>query len=107
MNPMLKYQFNFQKTFHAAAMLLREHHGHMEPIRLLKLLYTTDRELLAECGRTLTGDQAVALRRGPVLTHVYDSRGTKARPPILPLGPSRFAATARSFFSKATSAPAG
>jgi uncharacterized phage-associated protein len=44
----------------------------MEYLRLLKLLYIADRELLAETGRTLTGDRAVAMKQGPVLSAVYD-----------------------------------
>jgi uncharacterized phage-associated protein len=69
---MLKYQFNFEKTLQAAAEILRQHHGRMESIRLLKLLYIADRELLVETGRILTGDRAVAMKRGPVLSAVYD-----------------------------------
>lgn len=68
---MLTFKFNFPKTFQAAATVLREHHGRMEFVRLLKLLYIADRELLAKTGRTLTGDQPVALPRGPVLDTVY------------------------------------
>jgi len=71
-NIMLTYKFDFQKTLQAAALLLRAHHNRMEYIRLLKLLYIADRELLAKIGRTLTGDQAIAMKRGPVLTTVYD-----------------------------------
>ncbi|WP_088255859.1 Panacea domain-containing protein [Fimbriiglobus ruber] len=69
---MLNYKFNFQKTLQASAVILGDHHGRMEYIRLLKLLYIADRELLAETGRTLTGDHAVAMKRGPVLSAVYE-----------------------------------
>ncbi|MBA4190814.1 MAG: hypothetical protein C0467_22740 [Planctomycetaceae bacterium] len=69
---MLTYKFNFLKTFQAAAVVLRDHDSRMDCVRLLKLLYLADRELLAETGRTLTGDKAVALPRGPVLLTVYD-----------------------------------
>jgi uncharacterized phage-associated protein len=41
-------------------------------MRLLKLLYIADRELLAESGRTLTGDQALAMKNGPVLHRIDD-----------------------------------
>ncbi len=69
---MLTYRFNFPKAFQATAVVLREHRSQMDFVRLLKLLYIADRELLAEIGRTLTGDRAEALERGPVLTTVYD-----------------------------------
>jgi uncharacterized phage-associated protein len=69
---MLNFDFDLEKTVQAAALLLREHHKRMEYIRLLKLLYIADREMLARRGRTLTGDRAVAMKRGPVLSTVYD-----------------------------------
>jgi uncharacterized phage-associated protein len=68
---MIIFHWNFEKTLHAAGVLLREHHGRMDRIRLLKLLYIADRELLTEMGRTLTGDTALAMKRGPVLRGVY------------------------------------
>jgi uncharacterized phage-associated protein len=67
---MLAYTFNFPKTFQAAVVLLKQHNGRMESARLLKLLYIADRELLAEIGRTLTGDEPAAMQRGPVLRTV-------------------------------------
>jgi uncharacterized phage-associated protein len=66
------FRFNFEKTLQAAAFLLGLDGRRMERIRLLKLLYIADRELLAQSGRPLTGDRAVALRHGPVLRQVYD-----------------------------------
>jgi uncharacterized phage-associated protein len=68
----MTFRFNFEKTLQAAAVLLGLDGNRMDRIRLLKLLYIADRELLAQCGRTLTGDRAVALKNGPVLSHVYD-----------------------------------
>jgi uncharacterized phage-associated protein len=68
---MLTFKFQFPKTFQATAAILREHGGQMDCVRLLKLLYIADRELLADTGETLTGDEAVALKRGPVLHNVY------------------------------------
>ncbi len=77
---MLLYHLNFDKTLAAAAEVLRNHHGRMEHMRLLKLLYIADRELLAETGRTLTGDHAVAMKNGPVLSGVYDLIKSKGDP---------------------------
>jgi uncharacterized phage-associated protein len=53
----------------------------MDRMRLIKLLYIADRELLAESGRTLTGDRAVAMKNGPVLSRVYDLIKGIAVPP--------------------------
>ncbi|MBP3957488.1 SocA family protein [Gemmata sp. G18] len=69
---MLTFKFKFPKAFQAAAVVLREHGGRANFIRLLKLLYITDRELLAQTGRTLTGDEAIALPKGPALKTVHN-----------------------------------
>jgi uncharacterized phage-associated protein len=68
----IQFRFNLDKTLAAAAVLLQEHHGRMEYFRLLKLLYIADRELLAETGQPLTGDDPYAMKRGPVLSRTYD-----------------------------------
>jgi uncharacterized phage-associated protein len=69
----MHFRFDFDKTLQAAGVLLDADGDRMEYMRLLKLLYITDRELLAETGRTLTGDRVVAMKNGPVLSHVYDT----------------------------------
>ena len=68
----MTFRFNFEKSLQAAGVLLSLDGHRMERIRLLKLLYIADRELLAETGRTITGDRAVAMNHGPVLSQVYD-----------------------------------
>jgi uncharacterized phage-associated protein len=68
----MTFRFDFDKTVQGAGVLLRLDANRMAYIRLLKLLYIADRELLAETGRTITGDEAVALKNGPVLSRVYD-----------------------------------
>ena len=60
----MTFRFSFEKSLQAAGVLLGLDGGRMERIRLLKLLYIADRELLAESGRTITGDRAVALITG-------------------------------------------
>ena len=68
----MTFRFHFEKTLQASAVLLGLDGGRMDRIRLLKLLYIVDRELLAEIGRPLTGDMAIAMKHGPVLSQVYD-----------------------------------
>jgi hypothetical protein len=65
-------RFNFEKTLQGAGVLLHLDADRMAYIRLLKLLYIADRELLAETGRSMTGDEAVAMKNGPVLSRIYD-----------------------------------
>lgn len=55
----------------AAAVLLGLDGDRMESIRLLKLIYIADREMLAEAGAPITGDRAVALKHGPAPSQVH------------------------------------
>ena len=76
----MTFRFDFDKALQAAGVLLTLDGDRMERIRLLKLLYIADRELLAETGRTITGDRAVAMKHGPVLSQVYNLiRGEASR----------------------------
>jgi len=68
----MTFRSNFEKSLQAAGVLLGLDGNRMERIRLLKLLYIADRELLGETGRTITGDRVVAMDHGPVLSEVYD-----------------------------------
>lgn len=68
----MTFRFNFEKSLQAAGVLLSLDNNRMERIRLLKLLYIADRELLARTGRTITGDRAVAMNHGPVLSQIYE-----------------------------------
>ena len=65
--------FDILKTMQGAAVLLKFEPSHaMSRLRLLKLLYIADRELLQTRMRPLTGDRPVAMRNGPVLSQTYD-----------------------------------
>jgi uncharacterized phage-associated protein len=68
----MNFRFDYHKTLQASGVLLGLDANRMAYIRLLKLLYIADREWLAEAGRTITGDEAVAMKNGPVLSRVYD-----------------------------------
>ena len=69
----IEFRFNFEKTLQAAAFLLsQEKDRRMSSLRLLKLLYVADREMLAATGKTITGDHAVAMKNGPVLSKTYN-----------------------------------
>jgi uncharacterized phage-associated protein len=76
----VQFRFDFDKTLQATGVLLEADDNRMETMRLLKLLYISDRELLAETGHPLTGDRVVAMKNGPVLSRVYDTiRGQTAQ----------------------------
>jgi uncharacterized phage-associated protein len=70
---MTGFPFNFTKALQAVATFLRRENRQCMPyMRALKLLYIADREALRETGRTITGDKAVAMKHGPVLSRLYD-----------------------------------
>jgi uncharacterized phage-associated protein len=65
--------FHFEKSIQATAALLRTSPTHrMSRLRVLKLLYLAEREVLKETGRTITGDRPVVMDHGPVLTSIYN-----------------------------------
>ena len=65
-------KFDTIKVTQAAAVLLKRYNGFITRKRLLKLLYIADRELIKQTRRPLTGDNAVAMDYGPVLSRTYD-----------------------------------
>lgn len=76
----MHFRFDYEKSLQAAGCLLELHDDRMEYVRLLKLLYIADREMMAQAGAPITGDRAVAMDHGPVLSHVYDLiKGKAAR----------------------------
>lgn len=67
------FRFNSLKTIQSAAFLLRREPAHrMNFVRLLKILYLAEREILAESGKPLTGSRVVAMRRGTIPQDVLD-----------------------------------
>jgi uncharacterized phage-associated protein len=64
--------FHVQKAIQAAAELLRFERNRMSYIRLLKLLYISDREALRESGLPLLGSRAVAMDHGPLHSDVLN-----------------------------------
>jgi len=77
------FAFKFDKALQAAGYLLRrEPARQMNYMRLLKVLYIADRESIRQTGRSITGDRATAMERGPVLSEVFDIiKGTHLRSP--------------------------
>jgi Protein of unknown function (DUF4065) len=69
---MMHFQFRFEKALQATGVLLELAGGRMEYLRLLKLLYISDREMIAESLSPITGDRVVAMNHGPVLSQIYD-----------------------------------
>lgn len=65
--------FNLDKAMAAASILLSDtEHQCMEYLRLLKLLYIVDREVLTESDAPLLGSRFVAMKNGPLHSRVFD-----------------------------------
>lgn len=73
-------KFSEKKTTEAAILLLKMAGGRMKYIRLLKLLYLSDRRAYAELGRSITNDRYCSMRYGQVPSRAYDlAKGTAAQ----------------------------
>ncbi len=59
-----------------AAYFLLQRGGRMSYLKLIKLLYLTEREYLRLYGITITGDKMVSMPHGPVLSQTYDIIGS-------------------------------
>jgi uncharacterized phage-associated protein len=68
----MKLLFNEAKATQAAARLLRLRGGTMSYMKLIKLLYLSDREALIRWGRPITTDCYVSMDAGPVVSRIYD-----------------------------------
>lgn len=60
--------FNERKAAQTAAWFLRQQGGRMPHLKLVKLMYLADRQSLDEHGFPITGDLAVSMPHGPVLS---------------------------------------
>lgn len=68
---MTPFRTSLQKKIQAAGVILRGR-GPMDRLRLLKLLYISDRESLQERGVPIVGGLMVAMKHGPLHSEIYD-----------------------------------
>ena len=68
----MQFRFDIQKTIAAVAFLMKHEGGNLDMFLSLKMLYLADKESLIRWGKTITGDSFVSMRRGPVLSEVYN-----------------------------------
>lgn len=69
----MRWIYNPLKAAQAAAHLLQLHHGSMNVMVLVKLLYLADRQALVESGYPITCAAMVSMPHGPVLSQIYDA----------------------------------
>ena len=68
----MKPRFNEAKTAQLAGLILKMRGGTMHYMKLIKLMYLTDRAALLIWGRPLTYDSYVSMPHGPVLSATLD-----------------------------------
>lgn len=77
---MIRFKCNEIKTTQDAALFLKLNGGKMNYMKLMKLLYLTDREALVRWERPLTGDSYFSMKNGPILSSVLDWINSGERP---------------------------
>ena len=68
----MRFPFDERKAAQAAAYLLKRHHGRLNYMKLIKLLYLADRKALLDLGNPITGDRMMSMPKGPVLSGILD-----------------------------------
>ena len=67
----IKFNFDAEKALHAMAYVVRAL-GHVEKVKLMKLLYIADKEHFLEHGYPIAGDSQSAMPHGPVPSNTLD-----------------------------------
>ena len=65
-------QFNERKAAQMASYFLMRRGGKMSHLKLMKLLYLSDREAMSKFEHPISGDRMVSLPHGPVLSMTLD-----------------------------------
>lgn len=67
----MEFRFNIEKAMASVAFLAQRSGGQVDMFLTLKTLYLADKNALTGWGKTITGDEFRALRKGPVLWTIY------------------------------------
>ena len=67
--------FNSKKSAQVAAFFCEKEGGVIPVLKLVKLIYLSDREFLEECGLAITNDLHVSMDHGPVNSITYNLIG--------------------------------
>lgn len=64
--------FNSKKSAQVAAFFCAKQGGSIPVLKLVKLIYLSDRQFMAECGFPITNDKHVSMPHGPVNSRTYE-----------------------------------
>ena len=68
----ISFVFDERKATQAACYLLSLNGGHMNYMKMIKLLYLSDREYITSYCNSITTDSYVSMDNGPVTSKIYD-----------------------------------
>jgi hypothetical protein len=68
----LLLDFNINKAVAAASYLIEREGGSVSMFVLVKELYYADRTALIKWGNSITGDELASLRKGPIVSGIYN-----------------------------------
>jgi len=68
----VNFRFNIAKATEAACHLIQKEGGHLNVMKLVKLLYLLDRLSIARRGIPVVGGVYYSMRNGPVTSEVLD-----------------------------------
>ncbi len=70
---MIKFKFDIDKSINALLFIISELKDSRNSIhKISKILYFAERQYLVKYGRTIIGDNYIAMKYGPVPSNVYD-----------------------------------
>ena len=75
-----KLHFDEKKSTQLASIFLKLRGNRMKHLKLIKLMYLTDREAFKRWGHPITGDFYFSMENGPVLSNVLDLIGSEPLP---------------------------
>jgi uncharacterized phage-associated protein len=64
--------YNEEKATAVAAFFLEKAGGTLEDLKLMKLMYISEREALRVRGSGITGDRFYSMKNGPIMSHTLD-----------------------------------
>lgn len=68
----ISFVFDERKATQAACYLLSLNNGHMNYMKMIKLLYLSDRKYILDFSNSITTDCYVSMDNGPVTSNIYD-----------------------------------
>jgi uncharacterized phage-associated protein len=76
----MHFQFNEKRSTQAAALLIKRNSNILNYMKLIKLLYLTDRTALIKWQQPITGDKYFSLPYGPVVSTIFDKISSGPNP---------------------------